>query len=122
MFILRAKFIRAGQKPSLPYRLDFAQQVYASTEDFSNPKFAPMLTDDLRGLPPAVLIITEFDIFHDENKRYGQRLRDAGVTVYEKCYPGHIHFLVGLPPDAPEIQDGFNLVHKAMNESFKAKR
>lgn len=99
--------------------IDFAQNAYADASAFSDPSFAPMLTSDLRHLPPAVMIIAEFDIFHDEDELYARRLSDAGVKVWSKCFPGQIHCLVGLGPDAPEIKSITTLVQSAMADSFE---
>ncbi|WP_169951761.1 alpha/beta hydrolase [Microbispora sp. H11081] len=37
--------------------------------------------EDLRGLPPAWIGVGDLDLFHEENLRYAERLRAAGVPV-----------------------------------------
>lgn len=99
--------------------IDFAQDAYADSGSFNNPEFAPMITQDLRGLPPTVMISVEFDLFHDEDELYARRLLDAGVKVWSKCFGGQIHCLVGLPSDAPEISEVLTLTRAAMTEVFQ---
>jgi len=63
-------------------------------EHVTHPYVSPLLAEDLTGLPPAFLVIAEFDILKDEAESYGKRLRDAGVRVEVKTYPGQIHDFV----------------------------
>lgn len=94
----------------------YAQQLYAGERNFDNPEVAPLLTPDLKGLPPAVMITAEFDILRDEDMEYAKRLQQAGVKVWHKCFPGQIHCLVGLPEDADELRKLRDLVKMAINE------
>lgn len=52
---------------------------------------APARAQDLRGLPPACTFVGTIDPFHDETVRFFERLRDAGVPVYIKEFPGCFH-------------------------------
>lgn len=62
--------------------------------ELTNPYVSPLLADDLSGLPPAFIVISEFDILRDEAESYGKRLKEAGVSVEMKIYPGQIHDFV----------------------------
>lgn len=55
-------------------------------------------TDDLRDLPPALIIVGEADILRDEGEAYGANLREAGVPVTTVRYAGIIRDFVGLNP------------------------
>ena len=96
----------------------FAIETYAPGQ-FNNPEVSPILTQDLRGLPPAVIINAEFDPLRDDGILYAAKLRNAGVKVWEKCFAGQIHCLIGLPPDAAELKEYEALVKTAMKDSFQ---
>jgi acetyl esterase len=96
----------------------FAIETYAPGE-FNNPEVSPILNLDLKGLAPAVIINAEFDPLRDDGIMYAAKLRKSGVKVWDKCFPGQIHCLIGLPPNAAEQREFEALVKKAMNESLR---
>jgi len=95
----------------------FALELYAPNQ-YKNPEVSPLLTDDLTGLPPAVIINAEFDPLRNDGFLYATKLRKSGVKVWDKCFAGQIHMLLGLPPDADEIKEFEAIVKTAMKESF----
>jgi acetyl esterase len=46
---------------------------------------------DLRGLPPARLLIAEADVLHDENLALAESLRAAGNRGMATVHPGTTH-------------------------------
>ena len=95
----------------------FAVELYAPGQ-YNNPEVSPILTDDLKGLPPAVIINAEFDPLRDDGFLYAAKLRKSGVKVWDKCFAGQIHMVVGLPPGAEEIKEFQTIIKTAMKESF----
>jgi len=95
----------------------FAIELYAPGQ-YNNPEVSPILTDDLKGLPPAVIINAEFDPLRDDGALYAAKLKKNGVKVWDKCFAGQIHMLFGLPPDAEELKEYETIVKTAMSESF----
>lgn len=62
-----------------------------SEDDESDPYAAPLIAEELDGLPPAVVVVAELDPLRDEGLAYAERLRAAGVKTEVTVYRGAAH-------------------------------
>lgn len=72
--------------------LEWAYDMYVpDINDRRSSLASPLLTQDLAGAPPAVIVSAQVDPVADDAERYGQRLAAAGVKVRAHEYEGMPH-------------------------------
>jgi acetyl esterase len=86
--------------------------------DYGNVYFAPILADDLEGLPPATVVTAGFDALRDEGIEYGERLQDAGVETTVENYPAMNHGFVNLLGLVDRAGDAIDLLASDLAVSF----
>jgi acetyl esterase/lipase len=76
----------------------FWDQYTTDPEERAQPTASPLRAslEQLRGLPPALVITGEADVLRDEGEAYAARLREAGVPTVATRYGGVIHDFVML--------------------------
>jgi acetyl esterase len=87
--------------------------------DYEDVRASPVLSGDLEGLAPAVIVTAGFDPLRDEGAAYAGALAGAGVPVEYRCYDDMVHgfFGMGVVPDclalATEVCDAMgSLMHR----------
>jgi acetyl esterase len=88
--------------------MKYGWDLYAPDEKTrDNPYVSPLRAsaEELKGLPPALVITAENDPLRDEGEAYAHKLMDAGVAVTAVRYDGMIHDFVTLNAlrDLPEV-------------------
>jgi acetyl esterase len=87
-------------KPTLDW---FFGHYIPAGQDTSDPRVSPLNTADLRGLPPAYVMLGGYDPLHDEGLEYAGKLHDAGVPVEIADHSGMVHcfiYMQGVVPQA----------------------
>jgi acetyl esterase len=74
----------------------FTAQYLPEPEMRADPTVNLLAAPDLHGLPPAVIAVAQFDPLRDEGRRYGERLREAGVPAQVIEGPGLVHGYIGM--------------------------
>jgi acetyl esterase len=79
--------------------MQFGWDIYAPDAETRKQSYAAPLQasiDQLRGMPPALVITAENDPLRDEGEAYARKLKEAGVDVTAIRYDGMIHDFVLL--------------------------
>ena len=77
-------------------QLDAIREWYIGTADPTDWRISPMHAGDLRGLPPAHIVVAEHDPLRDDGIRYAERLRAHDVPVRLSNYTGMAHAFLAL--------------------------
>jgi len=80
----------------------YMQQYLRNDADKTDLRASPLRASSLKGQPPALIVTAGFDPLRDEGRAYGDRLREAGVDVVYREYPGQIHAFVSLTKAIPQ--------------------
>ena len=79
----------------------------------AEPDASPLQTENLIGLPPAVILTAEHDVLRDEGEAYAARLQEANVKADLQRYASQMHgFFTLLMLPGSEL--GFQQVVKAV--------
>ncbi|WP_458122350.1 alpha/beta hydrolase [Paenibacillus sp. Z6-24] len=74
----------------------FRKCYFKQPEDENHPYASPVLSGDLSGLPPALIMTAEYDPLRDSGAEYARRLKKEGVEAEYICYDGMIHGFVTM--------------------------
>jgi len=76
--------------------------------------------EQLKDLPPALVITNENDVLRDEGEAYAHKLIEAGVKTTALRLLGTIHDCVMLNPlaDAPAVRGAIELANAKLRQSF----
>jgi acetyl esterase len=96
-----AGFDPAGRYPSMasvdpppilaPADIDWCHRHYfGDPAEMADPRASP-IRGNLRGLPPALIMVAEFDPLHDEGVAFADAMRSAGCEVELRRYPRQPH-------------------------------
>jgi acetyl esterase len=67
-----------------------------SEDDWSSPYASPLRAGDHSGLPPAYVVIAEYDPLRDEGLAYAEKLRAAGIPVTVRRFDDQLHAFFNL--------------------------
>jgi acetyl esterase/lipase len=103
-------------KPTLDWF--FAHYIPTGT-DIMDTRVSPLHAPDVKGLPPAYVMLGGFDPLHDEGLAYAQKLRDAGVKVEIKDYADLVHCFIYMQAVLPQAHTAVAVAAKAVRDGMK---
>lgn len=90
----------------------------------NNPYVSPLRAthEELKGLPPALVITAENDPLRDEGEAYAHKLMDAGIAVAATRYNGMIHDFVLLNAirETSEVKAALSQASDGIRTALKA--
>lgn len=107
-------------KPMMQWFWDaYAPDVQVRKQRYASPLQAT--TEELKGLPPALIETAEFDVLRDEGEAYGRKLDAAGVDVTITRYNGMIHDfgLLNVLSNVPTVQTAIREAGEELNAHLK---
>ena len=82
--------------------LKAAAKLYADGQGLTNPRLSPLFGSFI-GFPPTLIVVGGLDLLLDDARRLTARMRQDGVAVQLREWPGCPHGFTGVP--APEGRD-----------------
>lgn len=82
--------------------IEMWEMYLASPSDAYEPYASPLHASSLGGLPPALVVLGDYDVLRDEGSAYARRLIEDGVTVTVRRLP-QCHGAM-LPENIPETE------------------
>ena len=82
----------------------FGRLYLNSEQDLFNPLFAPIIRDDLGGLPETIIVTAEHDPLRDQGEMYLSHLYDAGVPAIGIRARGLIHGFLNFADFIPAAE------------------
>lgn len=81
---------------------------------------SPARAGDLAGLPPAVVLLAEHDVLHQEGLEYAEALHAAGVDVDVDVVPGQMHGFFHFVGVLPGSATGLDQLAERINSRISA--
>ena len=96
----------------------FARHYLRSPADAEDWRASPLKAPSHAGVAPAIVVVAECDVLHDDGESYAEALRRAGVPVEYREYPGMIHGFLGMVPVVDDAMNAQRQVWAAFKRAF----
>ena len=92
----------------------FTRHYFRSADGAPDFRGAPLLADDLTGLPPALILVGGYDALRDDGVVYARGLMEAGVPATLIEYAGLSHGFINMAATLPGGRLALNQVGAAL--------
>lgn len=96
----------------------FGRHYLRSPADAEDWRASPLKAPSHAGVAPAVVVVAECDVLHDDGESYAEALHRAGVPVEYREYPGMIHGFLGMVPVVDDAMNAQRQVWAAFKRAF----
>jgi acetyl esterase len=96
----------------------FGRHYLRSPADAEDWRASPLKAPSHAGVAPAIVVVAECDVLHDDGESYAEALRRAGVPVEYREYPGMIHGFLGMVPIVDDAMNAQRQVWAAFKRAF----
>jgi len=98
----------------------FGRQYLSSQTDVLDPRFSPILFEDFRGSPPALVVTAEYDPLRDPGEPSAAKLSEHGVPVTRIRVNGMVHGFLSFFGVLKPARDTLNMIGALINADLKA--
>lgn len=95
---------------------DYLNLYQSQPKDRENPLFAPILAEDLTGLPRTLILTAQYDPLRDEGEAFGKRLQEAGNDVTICRIPDALHGFFALGIKHLYVQKSFETINQFLKK------
>ena len=95
----------------------FQKHYLNSPADAEDWRASPLKAESFAGAPPAIVIVAECDVLHDDGVAYAKALEAAGVPTEMQVVKGMIHGFFSMAPDVDDAVAAQAKVSAAMRRA-----
>jgi acetyl esterase len=114
--------IAGSHLPLAAEGIEWLQSRISRLTDLNDPAISPLLSDDLGGLPSAIVLTAGFDPLREEALAYARRLASSGVSVRLIHFPGQFHGFLSFDNVLQGAREAFDRLGTAMATLFDSGR
>ncbi|HEX8237539.1 MAG TPA: alpha/beta hydrolase [Abditibacteriaceae bacterium] len=96
----------------------FARYALPNQRFARNPLVSPLRTANVRGLPPATIVLAEIDPLLSQGQAYAVKLSRAGVPVRQRLYRGVTHEFFGMGAVVNQAKQAVNFAAASLKSAF----
>jgi acetyl esterase len=102
--------------------IEWLQSRISRLTDLNDPAISPLLSDNVAGLPPAIVLTAGFDPLREEALAYARRLASSGVSVRLIHFPGQFHGFLSFDNVLQGAREAFDRLGSALATFFSSSR